>query len=118
MSKFHELIAEQQKGHENDPIFMIGEQLKEIAESEPFSSELLEKDLAVDGMKLADVAKRFEEYAAKNRKGAKCFCITPKVAEQIIRDFYGLPSAEDKAEKPAAAPKPAEPDYIDLSSFL
>ena len=32
MSKLYDLIAEQQKGHETEPRFMIGEQLKEIAE--------------------------------------------------------------------------------------
>jgi len=118
MSKLYELIAEQQKGHENEPIFMIGEQLKEIAEKEPASAELIEKDLLVYGMGLKDVAKRFEEYAGKNRKGARCFCITPKVAEKIIREFYGLPSMEEKTDKSSEAPKPVETNYIDLSSFL
>ena len=47
MSKLYDLIAEQQKGHENEPRFMIGEQLKEIAEREPLSAELLERDLEI-----------------------------------------------------------------------
>ena len=31
MSKLYDMITEQQKGHETEPRFMIGEQLKEIA---------------------------------------------------------------------------------------
>lgn len=32
MSKLYDWIAEQQRGHEPEPRFMIGEQLKEIVE--------------------------------------------------------------------------------------
>ena len=48
--KVFELIQEQQKGHETEPRFMIGEQLKEIAEREPLSAELLERDLEIEEM--------------------------------------------------------------------
>ena len=47
MNKLEELIAQQQKGHEAQPRFMIGEQLKEIAAREPLCAEILEKDLTV-----------------------------------------------------------------------
>ena len=40
--KLQEIIAQQQKGHESKPRFMIGEQLKEIAAREPKSAELIE----------------------------------------------------------------------------
>ena len=110
------IIAEQQKGHETKPRFMIGEQLKEIAEKEPLSAELLERDLLIKEMNLEAAEKHFQEYADKNHGSGKCFCITPPVAEKILREFYGLPKPEDTAP---AKPEPEAPaGYIDLSAFL
>lgn len=116
MQKLISLIEEQQKGHENEPLFMVGEQLREIAEREPFSAELLQKDLETDGMKLADAAAALQKHADENRGKAKCFCITPKVAEGILRKFYGLPEAVTVEEKKSEdADKGSR---IDLASFL
>ena len=116
MSKLYDLIAEQQKGHENEPRFMIGEQLKEIAEREPLSAELLERDLEIEEMSLEAAEKHFQEYADKNHGKAKAFCITPKVAERLLREFYGLPIPEENAPEKKEADSSA--GYIDLSSFL
>lgn len=116
MSKLYDLIAEQQKGHENAPRFMIGEQLKEIAEREPLSAELLERDLEIKEMSLEAAEKHFQEYADKNHGEAKDFCITPKVAEKLLREFYGLPIPEENAPEKKEADGSA--GYIDLSSFL
>ena len=116
MSKLYDLIAEQQKGHETEPRFMIGEQLKEIAEREPLSAELLERDLEIEEMNLDAAEKRFQEYADKNHGKARTFCITPKVAERILREFYGLPIPEENAPEKKEADSSA--GYIDLSSFL
>lgn len=112
MTKLQELIAEQQKGHEDKPRWMIGEQLKEIASKEPASAELIERDLQIKEMSLAAAESKFKEYADKHKKGS-CFVITPNVAEGILREFYGLP----KAGEAPAEPAPQE-GYIDLSSFL
>ena len=114
MTKVFEQIEVQQKGHEKEPLFMVGEQLKEIAAKEPLAAELLEKDLATQGMGLADAAKKLQEYADKNHGRAKCFCITPPVAEKILREFYGLPEPVKVTKKieQVTAPK------IDLSDFL
>ena len=116
MSKLYDLIAEQQKGHENEPRFMIGEQLKEIAEMEPLSADLLERDLEIEEMNLEAAEKHFQEYADKNHGKAKAFCITPKVAERLLREFYGLPIPEENAPEKKEADSSA--GYIDLSSFL
>ena len=116
MSKLYDLIAEQQKGHENEPRFLIGEQLKEIAEREPLSAELLERDLEIEEMNLEAAEKHFQEYADKNHGKAKAFCITPKVAERLLREFYGLPIPEENAPEKKEADSSA--GYIDLSSFL
>lgn len=114
MNKLEELIAQQQKGHEAQPRFMIGEQLKEIAAREPLCAEILEKDLTVKEMSLEAAERKFQEYSDKNHKGAKTFCITPIVAEGILREFYGLPK-RDEAE---VEPEPPKEGFIDLSSFL
>ena len=116
MNKLYDLIAEQQKGHETEPRFMIGEQLKEIAEREPLSAELLERDLEIEEMNLEAAEKHFQEYADKNHGKAKAFCITPKVAERLLREFYGLPIPEENAPEKQEADSSA--GYIDLSSFL
>ena len=110
------IIAEQQKGHETEPRFMIGEQLKEIAEREPLSAELLERDLEIEEMNLEAAEKHFQEHADRNHGKAKAFCITPKVAERLLREFYGLPIPEENAPEKKEADSSA--GYIDLSSFL
>lgn len=117
MTNLEMLIAAQQKGHENEPRFMIGEQLKEIAEREPKSAELLEQDLQVKEMSLEAAEKKLKEYADKNRKG-NCFCITPLVAEGILREFYGLPKRDEAAEEERTEAKPAKNGFIDLSNYM
>lgn len=113
MEALRKLIRDQQGSTETEPRYMIGEQLLEIAEREPACAELLEKDLVVKEMSLDAAAQKLKEYADKHHGSARAFCITPKVAEGILRDFYGLP----KAGEAPAAPAPEE-GYIDLSSFL
>lgn len=113
MEKLYQMIEAQQKGRESTPAWMIGEQLKEIAEREPQCAELIEKDLVVKEMSLDAAAQKLKEYADKHHGSARAFCITPKVADGILREFYGLP----KAGEAPAAPAPEE-GYIDLSSFL
>ena len=112
LKKLCEIIEEQRKGHEDEPIFMIGEQLKEIAERESACAEILERDLLVDGMGLEGAAKALKKYADKHSNKRGCFCISPKVAEKILREFDGLPEPSKKLEQTAA------PGYIDLSAFL
>lgn len=114
MARLQEIVAQQQKGQENSPIFMVGEQLKEIAAREPLAAEILEKDLTTPGMGLADAAKKLQEYSDKHHGTAKCYCITPMVAEKILREFYGLPARAET--EPTATP--STPAKIDLSSFL
>lgn len=106
------IIEAQQKGHENEPAFMVGEQLKEMADREPAVVDLLVNDLQTGGMALSDAAAKIKEYADKNRKGANCFCVTPIVAEGILRKFYGLP------ERAAGEQKTADARFLDLSTFL
>lgn len=116
MEKLCEMIANQQKGKENTPAFMIGEQLKDMARVQPGIVELLKQDLEVPEMSLESAAKKLQEYADKNHGKAKSFCITPMVAEDILRKFYGLPAREQQAQ---ANISPVESStHIDLSDFL
>lgn len=114
MKELVTLIEAQQKGHEDTDVFMIGEQLKEMAERDPIVAEILKKDLAISEMGMQAAAAQLKAYADKHRGKNKVFCISPKVAEQILRDFYGLPVAEEK-QKTSTLPAA---DYIDLDSFL
>ncbi len=116
MSKLHDLIAKQQKGHESKPRFMIGEQLKDIAEREPISAELLTRDLQIKEMNLEAAEKHFQAYSDKQSGQKGTFCITPVVAEKLLREFYGLPIPEENAPEKKEADSSA--GYIDLSAFL
>lgn len=116
--KLRAIIAEQQKGHEGEPLYMVGMQLLGIAEKEPDSAELLEADLQTSGMGLAAAAGELKKYADTHHGKAKCFCITPDTAEKILRGFYHLPEKKaDGEEKPADEEGSAD-DFIDLSAFL
>lgn len=115
IERLKKIIAEQQKGQENKPRFMIGEQLKEIAEREPKSAEVLEEDLKIKEMSLEAAERKLQEYADKNHGKEKTFCITPLVAERILREFYGLPKKEEAGAETETVQAPG---FIDLSSFL
>ena len=108
------LIESQQKGKENTDVFMVGEQLKDMGAESDHNAEILLQDLAMKEMNLVAAAAKLKDYADKNHKTAKCFCITPIVADGILRDFYGL----KKEEKSAVNPTVSAERFIDLESFL
>ena len=119
MSKtFDELcavIAAQQEGKENTDVFMVGEQLKDIGSESEHNAEILLQDLQIKGMGLADAAARLKKYSDDNKGQAKCFCISPKVADGILRKFYGL-GEQEKVENKSAGVQ--DGGFIDLSDFL
>ena len=118
MKALADLIEKQRKGHENAPRWMIGEQLLEIAGREPTSAELLLHDLTIKEMDLEAAEQHFQKYADEHHKGGKSFCITPKVAEDLLRKFYGL---QESAANDAGSPAQKAPEadgFIDLSAFL
>ena len=118
MEKLLEIITEQQKGHENEPAFMVGEQLKDMASREPAIVELLKQDLTVPEMSIEKAAGKIKAYSDAHRGGKSCFCVTPIVAEGILREFYGLPKREaGKAQEMAPAVSNSAPK-LDLSDFL
>ena len=110
-----------QQGVEGKDVWMIGEQLLEIAEREPASAELLEKDLEVTAMSLPEAAKAMKAFAdEKHRKIKGNFvCVTPKEADGVLRKFYGLPEKTDTPviEKGMSA-EPVEDDFGLLDLLL
>lgn len=111
-----EIIAKAQKGLEDTDAFAVGEQLKELCE-DPACAGLVVKDLEIKGMGLKDCAAKIKAYAdAHRKKGANFSYVSPKVAEGIIREFYGLPAP---GARPAEQPKPApKEDFLNLEDFL
>ena len=115
MEKLREIIEAQRKGKEDTPVWMVGEQLFDIAAGEPDSLELLKQDLAVLEMSLENAEKQIKAWADKHKKGG-CCCVSPKVADGILRKFYGLKSLDERRKE--ARTQPAKAEYIDLDSFL
>lgn len=111
-----EKIEAQQKGKENTAPWMVGEQLKDICRSDPHCAELVDKDLDSTAFSLVEAEKKIKAWADKNKKGG-CAVVPPNVAEKIIREFYGLPDAEEKPQLsvvPFAPPKPKRTGVLDL----
>ena len=115
MEKLRELIEAQRKGKEDSPVWMVGEQLLEIAAGEPDSLELLKQDLTVPEMSLENAEKQIKAWADKHKKGS-CCCVSPKVADGILRKFYGLKTLDEKKSEAKEAEK--QNTLIDIDSFL
>ena len=114
MQELTKIIESQQKGHKDDDVFMVGEQLKDMVKDNPVAIDLLKRDLQVEGMDLKGAAKALKDYADKNHGNSKCFCITPAKADSILREFYCFPENHHSS----VSPKSASIGFIDLESFL
>lgn len=106
-----EKIEAQQKGREGTAPWMVGEQLKDMLRNEPWLEDLLDKDLDVKEMSLAAAEKKIKAYADGHKSG-NFACVTPAVAEGILREFYGLPK---RGERPAEG---KTGKIINLEDFL
>ena len=115
MEKLREIIEAQRKGKEDTPVWMVGEQLLDIAAGESDSLELLKQDLIVPEMSLEKAEKQIKAWADKHKKG-NCCCVSPKVADGILREFYGLKSLDEKKSDAKEAEK--QNTLIDIDSFL
>ena len=95
MEELKRIIEEQRKGHETEPLWMVGQQLLDMAADDPKKTlELLKQELVVSGMGLKDAAGALQAYADNNHQGKGGFCIPPHVADKILRDFYKLPEMD------------------------
>ena len=107
-----EKIEAQQKGHEDTIVFIVGEHLKDICRSDPHCAEIVSQDLENKAMSIVEAEKKIKAWADKHKKGNGA-AVPHNIAEEIIRNFYGLPAAsEKKTEAPAA------PALLDLSAIL
>ena len=115
-------IEAQQKGLENTGAWMAGEQLKDICRQEPSYADIVAADLENPDMSLEKAERQIKAKADELRKGIKnasCVCVPPNVAEDILRKFYGLPAAGDRAVMTHGAPsQAADQGLISLEDFL
>lgn len=86
---FDLITAQQEKLDKFSPAFCVGEQLREIVESNPTAAEIVADDLEQPGMALADCEKKIAEFAHAHKSG-NCGCCPPNEAEKIICQFYGI----------------------------
>lgn len=115
MEKLKELIKAQQKGKENSPEYMVGMQLLDIVGNDEGMAEMVAQDLAKKEMNLSAAAAEIKKYADANHGKSSSFCVSPVVAEGILRKFYGLPEAGEKKQVEVAQ---AAVNLIDLDDFI
>lgn len=115
MSKVLEAIAaiEAQQPKEHSAVWAAGEQLKDMIRDSEAAAEILLTDLRENKeMTLAAAEKKIAERAKKNKVG-NCGCVTPAEAEDILREFFGLPERGTDA-----APRTERRKVVDLADFL
>lgn len=113
-----EKITTQQTGMEGSAPFMVGEQLKDICRRDAHAAELILQDLDVEAMSLKNAEKKIKAYADGHKKG-NFACVPPDVAEKILREFYGLPTADvAAAEREPEVPAEARGKIVNLADFL
>ena len=97
-----EMLREQQsKVPQHSAQSLVAEQLMDICRREPTSAELIAQDLENASMSIVEAEKKIKAFADKHKTGSFS-CVTPVEAENILREFYGLPKPEDM-EKPKGA---------------
>lgn len=122
-----EAITAQQPKEEN-AVWMVGEQLKDMVRREPQLAEIVLRDLDVPEMSLANCEKKIKAWADQHKVG-NFACVTPIRAEKIIREFYKVNAVEGGREGGLGhglaewGTEPAErPDtggkFIDLTDFF
>ena len=115
MSVIQDAIAaiEGQQPKERSAVWMVGEQLKDMVRGNESTAEILLTDLRENKeMTLAAAEKKIAERA-KTTKVGNCGCVTPAEAEDILREFFGLPERGT-----AAAPQTERRKVVDLADFL
>lgn len=100
--------AQQKELDEFSPVYQVGEQLKDILRDDPAQAGIVFEDLENPDMSIAKAERKIKEFADKHKKGGAS-CVPPRIADKIIREFYGL--ADGKA-----APKTG--GLIDLADFM
>ena len=99
--------------------WMVGEQLKDMVRREPGIGELIAQDLTAGGMSLEKAEVKIKAFADKHRTG-NFACVTPAEAEDVLREYFGLPKAgETSPALRATSPEgEAKTGVIDLADFF
>lgn len=98
MNVFEKIEAQQAKLPEGSAPWTVGEHLKEIC-TDPRCAELVNADIDNENMGIVQCEKKIKAYSDKHKHGNFGF-VPPKVAESIIREFYGLPEVGEKTTPP------------------
>lgn len=104
------LREQQSKVKERSAQWMVAEQLMDICRNEPASAELIAQDLENESMSIVEAEKKIKTFADKHKTG-NFACVTPAEAENILREFYGLP-------KPGEQEKPHGAVVLNFEDFL
>lgn len=89
------------------PVWMVGEQLKDILRESPQFAQIVLEDFTAHKTALKDCEEKIRAHA-KAHGG----CCTPKAADKIIREHFGLSAAQTPATQQTGGVA------LDLSSFL
>ena len=114
----YERIGELQAKLDSDSCaYEIGEQLKDICRRDPACEAILLEDLQNPDMGLATADKMLYDWG-RNHKVGNCCGISGRKAEELLREFYGLPAAGAAAPAVQAVPVPDGPFSLNLDDFL
>lgn len=114
----YERIGALQAMHNPDSCaYEIGEQLKDICRRDPACEKILLDDLQNPDMGLSAADKMLYDWG-RNHKVGNCCGISGRKAEELLREFYGLPAAGAAAPAVQAAPVLDGPFSLDLDDFL
>ena len=114
--------AQQAKLTKRSAPWMVGEQMKDLIRREPGIAELIAQDLTAGGMSLTKAEDKIKDFADRHRTGTFA-CVTPAEAEEILREYFGLPAAAG-AQAPSVSsadsslPEGAGTGVISLEDFF
>lgn len=115
MTAIEKIESQQKKLKEGSAPYVVGEQLKDMLRREPELEKILSEDLENEDMSIDRAEKKIKAWADQQRKGNFSF-VSPEKAEELLREFYGLPEA-GKRERLTEHIKP-ERKEIRLEDFL
>ena len=103
--------VEKQQPPKRGPVWMVGEQIKDMLRGDPHGCRIVTEDLQAKPKALQEIEKQICQYARQN---GNCCCGSE--AEKFIRNYFALP---EQTEEPDEVPQvPAEDGVIDLEAFF
>lgn len=84
------LLEQQSKVENRSAPWCVARQLMDICRREPESAEIIAQDLENESMSIVEAEKKIKAFADKHKTG-NFSCVDEEDAEEILREFYGLP---------------------------